>query len=116
MNWSNEGLQSVRSKSCLGVHLSILAILMAIAGPCSNSPVAPSFQADARSAASGVEDDSTAALSPMKAYEEHRISSAFPLFGVRKCCRRRGAQRCIPWVMRHQESATATANYWIQKA
>jgi len=50
----------------------MFVILMAIAGHCSNSPVAPSFQADARSAASGVEDDSTAALSPMKAYEEHR--------------------------------------------
>src|SRR5205807_2208986 len=52
MNWSNEGLQSVRSKPCLGVHLSISAIPMAIAGPCSNSPVAPSFHAADLSAAS----------------------------------------------------------------
>ena len=49
---------------------------MAIAGPCSKSPVAPDFQADARSAASGVEDDSTAALSSMKAYEVHRSGNA----------------------------------------
>src|SRR5205807_7641844 len=52
LNWSNEVLQSVRSKSCLGVHLSISAIPMAIAGPCSNSPVAPSFHAADKSAAS----------------------------------------------------------------
>jgi len=54
----------------------MFVILMAIAGPCSNSPVAPSFQAGARLAASGVEDDSTAALSPMKAYEEHWSGNA----------------------------------------
>jgi hypothetical protein len=41
--------------------LSILAIPMAIAGPCSNYPVAPSFHAVAHSADSSVEDDSTAA-------------------------------------------------------
>jgi hypothetical protein len=46
----------------LGGHLSLLAIPMAIAGPCSNSPVAPSFHAVAHSAASSVEDVSTAAL------------------------------------------------------
>jgi hypothetical protein len=51
---------------------------MAIAGPCSNSPVAASFQADARSAASGVEDDSTAALSPMKAYAYLRLRNIGP--------------------------------------
>ena len=54
----------------------MFVILMAIAGPCSNSLVAPSFHAGARSAASDVEDDSTAALSPMKAYEEHRSGNA----------------------------------------
>src|SRR5436305_1478003 len=32
-----------------GGLLPIFVILMAIAGPCSNSPVAPSFHADARS-------------------------------------------------------------------
>jgi hypothetical protein len=35
---------------------------MVIAGHYSNSPAAPSFHADAHSAASGVEDDSIAAL------------------------------------------------------
>ena len=49
-----------------GGILSTLAILMAIAGPCSNSPVAPNLQADARSEASGVEDDSIAAFWPVK--------------------------------------------------
>jgi hypothetical protein len=38
---------------------------MAIVGPCSNSLVAPSIQVGARSAASGVVHDSTAALSSM---------------------------------------------------
>ena len=38
---------------------------MAIAGPCSNFPIAPSFQAGARSAASGVENGSAAPLSSM---------------------------------------------------
>src|SRR5258706_3581688 len=71
-SWSNEALTSVRSMCRIGGLLPMFVILMAIAGPCSNSPIAPSFHADARWAASGVEDDSIAALSPMKAHEEHQ--------------------------------------------
>src|SRR5712691_4484300 len=60
----------------IGGLLPIFVILMAIAGHCSKSPVAPSFQAGARSAASGVEDARTAAFSPMKAHDEHQGGNA----------------------------------------
>src|SRR5436309_8601609 len=70
----------------IGDLLRIFVIPMAIAGHCSNSPVAPSFQAGARSAASGVEDDSTAALSP-ESCELDRPESATQTHRHRRCWR-----------------------------